>query len=153
MAGSEILWGQRKSCLERVFWLVLAHLSSGLSPPSPDPWQKVLALEGTYSQMLPALCCCCSTHPTAHDTSHSSAGTLRECCCGGQNNKKEMKLLLMLFARKLLKRDIKARRNKERQENLVPGRRQPLHFSHLCKAVQQPKPCLNSLMSLQWHVF
>lgn len=41
--------------------------------------------------------------------------------------------------------------NKGRQENLAPGERQPLHFSHLCKAAQQPRPWTNSLP--HHHVF
>lgn len=104
--------GKERELLRRGVRLVLAHLHSGLSPcpnwaASPDPWQKVLALEGSCFQILPAPCCCwCCTRPTTHETSHSSAGPLRECCCGGQSNKKAMKLLLMLFARKPLKHEI-----------------------------------------------
>lgn len=144
MAGSEILWGQTESCSEGLFWLTCAQAS--LCPswaPSPDPQQKVLALEGSCSQILPALCCCCSTRPPTHEPSHSSAGPLRQCCWGGQSNKKATKLLLMLFARKLLIYEISKHggvRKGRRIWSQVGGN---LSISPTC--AQQPKPWLNSL--------
>lgn len=129
-------------------WLTCTQASLHPSwAPSPDPWQKVLALEGSDTQILPAQCCCCSTHPTSRDAFHSSAGPLRECCCGGQSNKKVTKLLLMLVARKPSKHEKSKHGGIRKGRRIWPHVRGNLSISPTCARLHS-SPSPGSIHSL-----